>query len=141
MGTDNYRGDPEKTLSDLSGPGLENAAAAKKIAAGFRAVELGTDGAKDRVRAAVAAAAARPHSGWRATAAGAAALCGAAALMIVFFTPAKRTAPELSPDWRSDYNFPSYTGHAAGDTEELSPDWRADYQFPGYRNGRDTSAR
>ena len=141
METDKHRGDPEKIFSELSGPDLGNGAVDKRIAAEFRTLEMSAESARDRVRAAVKAGAAPAKKLWRVTAAGAAALCGAAALMIIFFHPAKQTAPELSPDWRSDYNFPSYTGQAGSYTEELSPDWRSDYQFPGYQSRRDTSGR
>ena len=81
-----------------------------RVAAGMRAVP-----AAPRYRLAIAA-------------------CAAAAA-VVLLVHRRGPAPEtlISPDWRADYNYPSYCVPATATHEELpSPDWRSEYNFPSF---------
>ena len=57
----------------------------------------------------------------------------AAVLVVMFMRRQSPVKPELNPDWRSYYNFPSRGEEVMAYIKQVPPDWRAYYRFPGYR--------
>ncbi|MDO8805535.1 MAG: hypothetical protein Q7R35_14040 [Elusimicrobiota bacterium] len=129
---------PEKSeelsrfITEISAGDAKRSAANEEVISRFKKAELNAPAAvKNRIRALLGAQREpAPRSFWK-KAAPALAACAAALILAVSLHSPHRRVAELSPDWRSYDNYPSYADEARLYLMDIQPDWRASYNFPG----------
>jgi len=122
----------KKFVAEISAGDAAKAAANEEVVSRFKKVELNAPAAvKSRISALLGAQREHPPLLFRKAAVPALAACAAVLILAVSLYHPRRPAAELSPDWRSYYNYPAYADEARMYLMDIQPDWRASYNFPG----------